>query len=301
MKKLVFSMTILTLTALTQIPMTQVAAGTDYSIYDLQYQSDPEDSNSPHVGENVNCIGGIITHIFHGNKTKLTIQDPNEPNGWGGIIVKNSFDINPNVFDGVSVGDWISFTNVKVKESYGNTLLEYNSSSSFIIESSGNALPEYIPLSPNDITAPVYQTSPEGWLVANHNSEKYEAMLVRIENVIVTEKDLGKAVDNYSLEIYDGTGPNDVCWAADYMNKEVEEDDYHRFVDLDNRFCSVTGIIEQYEGYDQYAEIYWDYYQLLTTDTGDLKRFTNADLSGDCMVNMVDLAEFCNYWLWGTE
>ncbi len=296
MKKLVSSMMILTLTVLTQI-----AAGTDYSIYDLQYQSDPEDLNSPHVGEDVNCTGGIVTHIYHGNKTKLTIQDPNVPNGWGGIIVKNSFDINPNVFDGVNVGDWTSFTNVEVKESYGNTMLEYSSSSSFTIESSGNALPEPILLSPNDITAPTHQTSPERWLVENHNSEKYEAMLVKVENVIVKEKDLGKAKDNYSLEIYENAGPNDLCWAADYMNEEVEEDDYHRFIDLGSHFCSVTGIVEQYKKRDPYEEIDWDYYQLLTTYTGDLKRYTPADLDGDCMVDLSDFAVFCQYWLWGTE
>jgi len=298
MKKLVFSMSILTLAMFTQIPMAQVAAGIDYSIYDLQYQTDPEDFNSPHVGEDVNSIGGIVIHKFPGGKPKVTLYDPAYSTGWGGITIKD-FTTEKAFYNTVNIGDWVSFTHTTVEEYKGNTQLMFESKSGFVVETTGNDLPGPILIEPNDITAPVYQTSPEGWLVANHNAEKYEAMLIRIENIIVTEKDLGKAEDNYSLEIYDGAGPNDVCWAADYMNQEVEEDDYHRFVDLDSRFCSVTGIIEQYKGYKNYYE--WDYYQLLTTDTGDLKRYTNADLSGDCMVNMIDLAELCNYWLWGTE
>jgi hypothetical protein len=175
----------------------------------------------------------------------------------------------------------------------------FEDKSGFVIESTGNDLPEPISIEPNDITAPIYQISPEGWLVENHNAEKYEAMLVKVGNVIVTEKDLGKAADNYSLVIFNNAGPNDICWAADYMNEEVEDDDYHRFVDLGSRFCSVTGIIEQYDGYKNYYE--WDYYQLLTTRTGDLKRYTPADINGDCKVDFLDVAELGQYWLWGTE
>ena len=59
-------------------------------------------------------------------------------------------------------------------------------------------------------------------------------------------------------------------------------------------------IIEQYKDKD-YNGYDWDYYQLLTTDTGDLKRYTPADLNGDCIVDFSDFAEFSQYWLWGTE
>lgn len=294
MKKLVFSMMILTLTV-----FTQIAAGTDYSIYDLQYQSDPEDLNSPHVGEDVNCIGGIAIHKFPGSKPKVTLYDPAYPNGWGGIAIKD-FTTDKRFYNAVNIGEWVSLTYTTVEEYNGNTQLKFEDKSGFVVESTGNDLPEPILIEPNDITAPIYQTSPdEGWLVENHNAEKYEAMLVRVKNVIVTEKDLGKAQDNYSLESYENAGPNDLCWAADYMNEEVEEDDYHRFVDLGSSFCSVTGIIEQYDGYKYYYE--WDYYQLLTTRTRDLKRYTPADLDGDCMVDFSDFAVFCQYWLWGTE
>jgi len=293
MKKLAFSVMILALAAL-----AQTAAGVDCNIYDLQYQSDPEDSNSPHVGEDVDCTGGIVIHKFFGGAPKLTLYDPAHPNGWGGIAVKD-FTTAQELANTVNVGDWVSFTNTTVEESRGNTQLNYEEKSGFAIESTDNDLPQPIVIEPNDITVPLYQASPEGWLVQNHNAEKYEAMLVSVTNVIVTENGLGKAQDNYTLERYDNPGANDLCWAADYMNEEVEEDDYHRYVELDSRFCSVTGIIEQYDGYKNYYE--WDYYQLITTYTGDLKRYVPADLTGDCMVDMEDLAQFSNYWLWGTE
>jgi hypothetical protein len=292
-KKSVFSMMILTLAV-----FTQIVVGVDYSIYDLQYQSDPEDLNSPHVGEDVNCLGGIVIHKFPGKNPKVTLYDPNNPDGWGGIAIKD-FTTAKEFYNAVNIGDWVSFTHTTVEEYNGNTQLKFEDKSGFVIESTGNDLPEPILIEPNDITAPIYQTSPEGWLVENHNAEKYEAMLVRVENIIVTEKDLGKAEDNYSLESFENAGPNDLCWTSDYMNEEVEEDDYHRFVSLGSRFCSVTGIIEQYDGYKNYYE--WDYYQLLTTYTGDLKRYTPADINGDCMVDFSDFAIICEYWLWGVE
>lgn len=293
MKRLVFSMMILTLAV-----VTQVADGIDYSIYDLQYQSDPEDLNSPHVGEDVNCIGGIVIHKFFGGKPKVTLYDPAYPDGWGGIAIKD-FTTDKRFYNAVNIGEWVSLTHTTVEEFKGNTQLMFEGKSDFVRETTGNDLPEPIPVSPNDIAEPVYQSGPpEGYFVADHKAEKYEAMLVQVKNVVVTDMGLGKKSDNYALQDYDKPDdPN--CWAADYMNEEVEEDDYHRFVDLGSRFCSVTGIIEQYDGYKNYYE--WDYYQLLTTYTGDLKRYTPADINGDCMVDFSDFAIFCQYWLWGTE
>jgi hypothetical protein len=294
MKRLIFAIMILTLTV-----SQQAATGIDYSIYDLQYQTDPEDLNSPHVGEDVNCIGGIVIHKFPGSNPKVTLYDPAYSAGWGGIAIKD-FTETKEFYYAVNVGDRISLTHTTVEEYNGNTQLKFVDISGFVVESSGNALPEPVLIEPNDIKSPVYQTSPEGWLVQNHNAEKYEAMLVRVQNVIVTEKDNGKASDNYTLQsIAHPNDPNFSCWAADYMNEEVEDNDYHRFVDLGSRFCSVTGIIEQYDGSKYYYE--WDYYQLLTTYTGDLKRYTPADLDGNCMVDFSDFAVFCQYWLWGTE
>ena len=286
--RLVFSMVILTSAA-----FTQIAAGIDYSIYELQYQSDPEDLNSPYVGEDVNCVGGIVTHKYAGKFPKAFVQDPCFAGGWGGITVKD-FSAAKTFYNTVNIGDRVSLTHTIVEESSGNTQLDFDESSGFVVESTGNDLPEPILIEPNDITAPVYQLSPEGWLVQNHNAEKYEAMLVRVRDVIVTEKDLGKAEDNYGLESYVNAGPNDICWAADYTNEEVEADGYHRFVELDSRFCGVTGIIEQYDGYKNFYE--WDYYQLLTTCTADFTITQKGDFDDDCDVDFIDFDEFASHW-----
>src|SRR4030042_1599680 len=159
MKRLVFSLMIITLSG-----FIQIAGGDDYSIYDLQYQSDPEELNSPHVGEDVNCIGGIVIHKFPGSKPKVTLYDPAYPDGWAGIVIKDFKDAK-DFYNTVNVGDWISLTHTTVEESNGNTQLMFENKSGFMIESTGNDLPEPISIEPNDITAPIYQTSPEGWLV----------------------------------------------------------------------------------------------------------------------------------------
>jgi hypothetical protein len=282
----------------------------ELSIYEIQHDADAN-GTSIYDSCDVNyCSGGIVIDKFLRNKAKLTLYDPqiynpSEPNGWRGIMVKTAYGFNPNVFDSIDIGDWVSFNNVLVKdnvESQHNTMLEYGPTSSFTIESMNNPLHEPIVISPNDIAAPVFDSGPPwSWRVTDRRAEKYEAMLVRVENVVVTDVNLGKASDNYALQDYDDDDPNMSCWAADYMNEEVEEDDYHQFIDLGSRFCSITGIVEQYKKYDSYEEIDWDYYQLLTTYTRDLKRYTPADLNGDCMVDFSDFAVFCQYWLWGTE
>jgi len=280
--------------------LTTIVEKTGYAegsvtIYNLQYTTDPNGVSS-YEGSDVNCSGGIVVDKYGGFKPKVTLYDPNYPNGWGGIVVKD-FD-NGNLYDNVNLGDWISLTDTTVEEFKGNTQLKFESKSSFNIESSNNALPKPILLSPNDIAAPVYQAQPEGWFVTDRRAEKYEGMWVRIENVKVTAWDLGKEYDNYVLQDYDNDDPNMSCWASDYMN-DSQVDDYHPFVEVGRHFCGVLGIIEQYKGYKNGYD--WDYYQLLTTDTGDLKRYTPADLNGDCMVDFSDFAEFSRYWLWGTE
>ena len=156
-------------------------------------------------------------------------------------------------------------------------------------------MPEPLDINVDEIAAPVYQISPEGWLVQNHYAEKYEAMFVRVRNVIVTEKDNGKAEDNYTLQsnaVPDD--PNISCWAADYMNEERQADGYHSYIELGSHFCGVTGIIEHYNGYKNYYE--WDYYQLLTTKTDDFLITQPADLDGDCDVDLADYGRFAQYW-----
>ena len=57
------------------------------------------------------------------------------------------------------------------------------------------------------------------------------------------------------------------------MNKDLDLwDDYHAYVAPEHRFDSVSGILEQYTNYKNGVD--WDYYQLLTTTTGDFRIHT---------------------------
>jgi hypothetical protein len=273
------------------------------SIYEIQYVdlNEHPDGNSLKEGQIIDCLGGVVIDKFRRGRVKLTIQDTNDPNalaGWGGIIVKNNkFTVDRAIFDDVNVGDWISFTNVLVNEDFGNTMLQFEPDSTFTIENNNNALPEPLVVTVDEIATPIEDS--DAWLVADHNAEKYEAMLLQVKNVKVTDRDLGAHFDNYVLQDYDSIDPNQSCWATDYLNESQDEYGYHPFVQPGQHFCCVTGILEQFKGnrsgYD------WDYYQLLTTYTTDLKRYTPADLNGDCMVDFADFAVFSQYWLWGVE
>lgn len=235
------------------------AAAAALSIYDIQYTTDPA-GDSPQNGNVVDCLGGIVTHKYPGSKPKLTIQNPNNPDGWGAIQIKDW--TTGALFDNVAAGDWISLTNVLVEEYRGNTLLRYHSDNDpgFVVESSGNSLPAARVVSLSEIAAPS-EGPPTEWCVSDHGAEKYEAMRLTVENLVVSAVDLGKALDNYDLQ-----GAGGSCWASDYMNTEVGGNYYHPYVSLGATFESVTGILEQYTKLSSG----WDYYQLLTTNTDDL-------------------------------
>jgi len=270
-----------------------------YSIYEIQYTTD-SNGNSPLDGILIDeCSGGIVTCIFPGKRTRIVVHDPNYPDGWGAIQVKDIDQM--GYLDSISVGDYVRIFNVTVEEFRGTTFLQMIAEDmpSVIVVSSNNAVPEPLVVDVNEIAAPVYESGIDGYFVADHSAEKYEAMLIRVENVVVTDVNLGKESDNYALQDYDDPGDTSFsCWVSDYQNIERDDEQlYHPYVIPNQRFCSVTGILEQYtrSSYDL------DYYQLLTTYTGDLKRYTPADINGDCMVDFSDFAILCQYWLWGTE
>lgn len=287
------------------------------SIYEIQYTTDPN-GDSPLDGMLIDeCSGGIVTCVFPGSRTRIVVQDTNYPGSWGAIQVKDIDEM--GYLDNISIGDYVRIFNVTVEEYRGTTFLQmiHWDDPNIVVISSGNPVPEPLVVDINEITAPVYDPGggghfcgfppppppppprPEGYYVVDHSAEKYESMLLRVENVVVTDKDLGKASDNYVLQDYDNPDdPNFSCWASDYLNNDKDHWQlYHPYVVQGRRFCSVTGILEQYTRFS-YG---WDYYQLLTTYTGDLKRYTPADINGDCMVDFADFAEFSQYWLWGTQ
>ena len=262
--------TVLILAVLLAGPVTapDEAAGDAKTIYGVQYTTD-SGGDSPLNGAIIDCVGGIVIHKFSGSKPRVVLYDPSNPNGWGGIQVKDwtsSGLYGEKLYENVQIGDWVSLTNVFVEEFRGGTFLQYNENNMprYTIVSPGNALPAPIVVTTADIAAPVEdQNSPGDYYVANHAPmpEMYESMLLQVQDVTVTEMDLGKNADNYLLLNAAGG-----LWASDYMNPSVDTDYYHPLVDTNQHFESVTGIFEQYTK----TSSGWDYYQLLTTSTGDL-------------------------------
>lgn len=262
--------------------LTAAASADPLSIYEIQYTTSP-DGSSDYDGQVVDCSGGVVVAKFGGNHPRLVLQDPNCPDGWGGIQVKDW--IYPyDLYNEAQIGDWVEFTNVLVEEFRGTTFLQrqtvYDPGHSVV--SQGNSLPVSIVVSVGDIPAPVYDPHEDGWFVADHNAEPYESMRLIVRDVTVTAMDLGKAFDNYRLEDDQGNG----CWAADYMNEDVGPSGYHEFVDVGQHFCAVTGVFEQYT----LMSSGWDYYQLITLDTSGLA--ICGDGNSDGMVDLEDLSRF---------
>lgn len=277
-------------TASVAAPVTATARV--YSIFEIQYTTEP-DGRSPLEGQVVDCLGGVVTHKFAGGKPKLTLQDPDHPSAWGAIQVKDGLAGAP-LFHEVSIGDWVTLSNVYVEEFRGNTTLQClpDNNPTLTIVSRDNPLPEPLVVTPEQIASPV--EDPLGdWYVATHEAEKYEHMRLRVVKVVVGAMNLGKAADNYVLQsIPDSNESPASCWATDYMNADTT-DDYHPYVSAGQRFCRVEGILEQYTN----TREGWDYYQLVTTGTRDLSVSQTADLDDDCDVDFLDFGLFAEGWL----
>jgi len=192
MKKFLFLVVVL----IALCGFTRMANADVLSIYDIQYTNDPTGASS-YDGSVVDCNGGIVIHIRPGPPAKLTLYDPNYPDAWGGIMVKDPYSI--GVFTDVNVGDWVSFYNFTVEEYRGTTFLQYiePNNPSYTIVSRNNPLPEPVTVRVAQIKAPVEGTLE--WAVEDHSAEKYEAMLLKVVDVNVEGKDYGKAEDNYIL------------------------------------------------------------------------------------------------------
>ncbi len=214
------------------------------SIYDIQYSTGP-DYLSPYLGETVDVTGGIATKVFVGGRTKITLQDPTLGDAWAGIQVV--FD-DPAQAEDIVRGDQVDFFGVTVDEFRGNTQLIIETTSSFMINSSGNIV-EPLVVSVSEIPVPTNADL----------SEKYEFMLLTVENVAVGDMDLGSHDDNYELVNAEG-----VCWASDYANYDLPPGEIY-YVQPGDFFESVTGYLEQYQRIEQG----WDYYQLLPRDAQD--------------------------------
>ena len=143
-------------------------AGPDYlPIYDIQETADPS-GDSPYAGQEV-TTEGVVTG---GNSSSYFIQDP-AGGPWSGLYVYDT--------SAPAVGDRVRLTGTI---SEYNNLTELGGLTEFTILSSGNALPaaELLP------TGSVSQ-------------EQWEGVLMRVENVAVTE-----LLDHAEWAVDDGSG-----------------------------------------------------------------------------------------------
>ena len=214
------------------------------TIYDIQY-STPPDYSSPYDGQTVTVTGGIVTKIFVGGSTKITIQDPTLGDAWAGIQVVFS---DHGQAAGIVFGDQVDFYDVVVDEYRGNTQLLFSATSMHQINTSGH------------VVEPLLVTTADIAYPPNHDvTEKYEYMLLKLEDVTVGAMDLGKNEDNYELTNADGT-----CWGSDYANIDLPPGEIY-YVAAGQYFECYVGYLEQYLRPDQG----WDYYQILPRDAQD--------------------------------
>ncbi len=227
------------------------AFGDVLTIRDVQYTTDPS-GDSPYNGQIHDVTGGIVTHIWFGGKPRIYVQDP-AYSKWGGIIVKDWH--NGELAGNVNIGDWVSFASIVIEEANGTTHLQYNRDwspdVSFTIVSTGNPLPDPILLNAGHLPVPV----------DHPRTEPYESMVVTLHTVVVGEKDLGKASDNY--ELLQGTW---VAWGADYMNLDAGGP-YDPRIQTGALLARITGIVEQYTKLSSG----WDYYQIVTRSADDIE------------------------------
>jgi hypothetical protein len=226
------------------VSLMWVASSQAETIYDIQY-STPPDYISPLEGQTVDVTGGIVTKVRVGYRTRIIIQDPTLGTEWAGIMISCDSGVTAPA---VVRGDQVDFFDVIVEEYRGNTQLYYDAGSSYTVNSSGHAVAPFVVLT-SDIPVPV-----------DHGlSEKWEHMLLTVENVTVGAMDLGKADDNYELNNADGT-----CWASDFANIDLPPGTLY-YVSPGGCYASITGYLEQYTK----LEDGWDYYQLLPRDAQD--------------------------------
>ena len=187
-----------------------VSGATVTDIHSVQYTDDPS-GDSPFKGQIV-TVTGVVTApkgMYAPNTNRdLFIQDTGDPYGtggaWNGVLVYNH-ETNSQVIMEVALGDCVSVTGL-VNEYYGKT--EIQDIVTYQILKSGVALPEPVLLP----TAHLATGAAE--------AEQYEGVLVKVENAIVTNPDMGYG----EYEINDGSGACRVDDWAEYSYVPAEAD-----------------------------------------------------------------------------
>jgi len=249
-------LTLLTLIGSLCAPATSFAD--PVTIYDLQFSSAATEWQSPFVGQRVSLAGGVVTHIAG---FRITIQDPTLGDAWAATEIR-AFE-NEDPLRDLTVGDRVDFYNILVEEFRGGTISQFMSDSSFELISRGNPLPEAVLVDAADLAHP-----PD-----REKCEKYEAMLIAVEDVRIGRMDWGKADDNY--EILHGSSS---LWASDYINLDLAMPPFPTYyVQAGERYSRIQGIYQEY----WYPEDGWNYYQLLPRGFGDYEKsnlFTIRDV-----------------------
>jgi hypothetical protein len=241
-------------------PAFAAAAGTcpAATIPDVQTSTAASGWGSPRAGEVLDVTGGLVTYVGTppGKKTpRVVVQDPAFAE-WAGIGVKV---FGGNLADAVNVGDRVDLTNVFVDESSagrGNTYLLFDPAvygSAFSVTGSAPPVQPTV-VSPAALGAG--DASADAAAV-----ERYEGMLLRVDDVTVGALDVGSHADNYEL-----TGPGGTCWASDYLNLDRTGNKYHDLTVPGQTHDAVVGVLEQYTK----ASDAYDYYQLLTRGRADI-------------------------------
>ncbi|UCD09617.1 MAG: lamin tail domain-containing protein [Dehalococcoidales bacterium] len=128
------------------------------SIYDIQYAPDPS-GDSPFDGQTNITTEGIVTALYYNG---YYIEDPSG-GAWSGLWIYDS--------NSPALGDRLRLTGT-VDEYYN--LTELRDLTSYQMLSSGNPIPD-----------------PEVLVTGDVSQEQWEGVLVRVENVIVTDDSLG--------------------------------------------------------------------------------------------------------------
>ncbi|MBU1699449.1 MAG: hypothetical protein KJ970_17665 [Candidatus Eisenbacteria bacterium] len=222
------------------------AAADALTIYEIQQSSAETDWRSAYEGQRVSLTGGIVTHTIG---FRITLQDPTLGDSWAGIEIR-AFE-NDAPLGVVRVGDRVDFHDILVEEFRGGTIPQFKSYSTFEVISSGNDLPEPIIIPVEELSYPPHR----------EQCEKYEGMLVAVENVRVGQMDWGKAEDNYEL-----INDTHTMWASDYCNLDLAVPPFPTYaVRRGERYARIAGIFQEY----LYPLEGWDYYQLLPRGEAD--------------------------------
>lgn len=187
---------------LSLVPVTSmgfVGAATPYvPIHDIQYTTDPS-GNSPYSGETV-ITRGVVTAV---ESKGFFIQ--NETGAWNGIYVYLGSS------PGVSVGDLVEVKGY-VKEFWGLTELSVNPNYGDYVDVIGTA-----PL-PDPVVLPTGDVSQEQW----------EGVLIKVEDVEVTDPDLGYG----EWQVNDGSG-----------NLVIDDLMYHYSPSMGQKFDYIIGVL----------------------------------------------------------